>query len=60
MSQYAKFIVAALTAGLTAAQAIWVGNPYLTIAGAVLTALSVYFTPNAAKDPDAQQAGVSD
>ena len=46
MGKYAKAWVAIVLAGITAAQAIWVGNPYLTIAGAVLTAAGVYLVPN--------------
>lgn len=46
MSEYAKAWVALVLAGVTAAQAIYVGNPWLTIAGAILTAAGVWRVPN--------------
>lgn len=41
-----KAIYAAIMAGLTAASGIWVGNPYLTIALATLTAVGTFVVPN--------------
>lgn len=43
---YAKAIAAAITAGLTAASAIYVDNAWLTIALAVVTTITVYLVPN--------------
>ena len=45
-SPYAKAIVGAVAAGVTAAAAIWVDNPYLTVAAAVCVPLSVWWVPN--------------
>lgn len=51
MNQYAKAIVAALTAGLIAAQTVIAdghvtGSDWITIALAALGALAVYVVPN--------------
>lgn len=45
MGPYAKAIYAAILAALTAATAIYVGNPALTIALAAASALGVLFVP---------------
>lgn len=44
---YAKAVYAAILAALTAAAAIYVAVPALTIALAAVTALGVYMVPNA-------------
>lgn len=41
-----KAIYAFVLATITAATGVWVGNPYLTMALAVVTALGTYFVPN--------------
>ena len=54
MGKYAKAIVAAVTAGLIAAQTTLLANSpaqtYITIGLAALGALSVYLWPNATRD----------
>ena len=54
IAPYAKFVVAVIGAGITSAlQLTAPSDPafkYLTIASAIVTALAVYFTPNAPVD----------
>lgn len=57
MGKYAKAIYAAVLAALTAAAAIYIAVPALTIALAAVTALGVYVVPNVPPEAPALPRG---